>query len=144
MNRKRSAWLAAALLATATVQADEMEHVPAVTHAATAKECGECHMAFQPALLPAQGWRRVMATLDDHFGDNATLSPALAADIGAYLEANAGRRGDPQVLRITEQRWWRHEHDEIRASVWTSDEVRSKSNCAACHRDEERGGYGGD
>ena len=33
--------------------ASQFERVAPVTHAPTQKECGECHMAFQPGLLPA-------------------------------------------------------------------------------------------
>jgi len=128
------------LLAATAAMADEMERVPAVTHAATQKECGECHMAYQPALLPAASWTRVMDGLADHFGDKATLPEAVAADIRAYLTRNAGR-GDGRLLRVSEQRWWLHEHDEVRADVWRRKEVGSKANCEACHRLAARGDY---
>ncbi|WP_431858654.1 cytochrome C [Azospirillum sp.] len=127
------------LLAATAAWADEMERVPPVTHAATQKECGECHMAYQPGLLPAASWTRIMDGLADHFGDKATLPDAVAADIRAYLTRNAGR-GDGRLLRITEQRWWLHEHD-FRADVWGRKEVGSKANCEACHRLAGKGDY---
>lgn len=128
------------LLAAATASlADEIERVPPVTHAATQKECGECHMAFQPGLLPAASWNRVMDGLTDHFGERASLPEAVAADIRAYLAGNAGR-GDGRLLRITEQRWWLHEHD-FRADIWRRKEVGSKANCEACHRLAGKGDY---
>lgn len=126
------------LFATAAF-ADEMENVAPVTHAATKKECGECHMAFQPGLLPAQSWSRIMGGLTDHFGENASLPDEIAADINIYLTSNAGR-GDGRLLRITEQRWWLHEH-KLRAEVWTRPKVRSKANCEACHIDAAKGIY---
>ena len=132
---------AAALLALAAggAAANEFERVPPVANAATQKECGECHMAFPPALLPEESWRRIMAGLGDHFGEDASLGAALATEIRAYLVANAGS-GDPTLLRITEQRWWQREH-RFGPSVWRQKEVGSKANCDACHRDAGRGIY---
>lgn len=122
--------------------ASEVERVPPVRHAATQKECGECHMAFQPALLPAPSWSRLMDDLADHFGEDASLKPELAAEIRAYLTRQAGR-GDPTRIRITEQRWWLKEH-RLRPSVWERPEVRSKANCEACHRAAAQGLYDDD
>lgn len=127
------------LLAAGTALAGGPERVPPITHAATAKECGECHMAFQPGLLPAASWGRIMDGLTDHFGDNATLPPEVAAEIRAYLAGHAGR-GDGRLMRITEQRWFVREHD-FPATVWNKPDIRSKANCQACHRDAERGNY---
>jgi hypothetical protein len=119
--------------------ADELEQVPPVTHEPTKKECGECHMAFQPALLPAESWRKIMASLEDHFGEDASLEADFTVEIEAYLVENAGR-GDGTKLRVTEQRWFRHEHD-FPDPVWQKPEVRSRANCEACHRDAARGSY---
>ena len=129
-------------LACGAAVADEFELVPPVRHRATQKECGECHMAFQPALLPAPSWSRIMAGLGDHFGENASLPDALAAEIRGYLVASAGR-GDSALLRITEQRWWEREH-RFGPSVWVRKEVGSKANCDACHRNAARGLYDDD
>jgi hypothetical protein len=136
----RSAGIALSLvLAAGAAVADELERVPPVRHGATQKECGECHMALQPALLPAQSWSRIMTGLGDHFGEDASLPDALASEIRDYLVANAGR-GDPTILRISEQPWWQREH-RFGASVWRQKEVGSKANCDACHRDARSGLY---
>lgn len=127
------------LLAAPPAGADGPERVPPVTHEPTRKECGECHMAFQPALLPAESWRKIMAGLADHFGEDASLDPALAAEIETYLVRNAGR-GDATKLRVTEQPWFQDEHD-FPDRVWQRPEVRSRANCEACHRDAARGLY---
>ena len=63
--------------------------VKPVTHEATLKECSACHMAYQPQLLPARSWDALMKGLDNHFGETASLDPAVTADIGAYPTANA-------------------------------------------------------
>lgn len=129
----------AALLLALPAAADERGRVPPVSHEPTKKECGECHMAFQPGLLPAESWRGIMAGLADHFGEDASLEADLAAEIEAYLTANADR-GDGTKLHITEQGWFRHEHD-FPDQVWQKSEVRSKANCEACHRDAAQGSY---
>lgn len=106
-------------------------------------ECGSCHLAYPPQLLPAPAWRRIMAGLDKHFGTDASLDPAAAAEIGAYLEKNAGsgRRAGGETLRITEGAWFRHEHDEVPAAAWRRPAVKSAANCAACHRAAEQGDF---
>ncbi|MBP2314494.1 diheme cytochrome c [Azospirillum soli] len=129
-----------AAITTTAAFANEMERVTPIAHAATQKECGECHMAFQPQLLPAASWGRIMDDLATHFGDNASLDPQAVVDIRAYLTSNAGRLGDGRLTRITEQRWWTREHD-FRAHIWSRPDVRSKSNCTACHRDADKGLY---
>ncbi|PWC31995.1 hypothetical protein [Azospirillum sp. TSO22-1] len=45
-----AAVLLLAATAVSSAWANEMERVPPVTHAATQKECGECHMAFHRSL----------------------------------------------------------------------------------------------
>lgn len=108
------------------------------------KECGQCHMTFQPGLLPAASWERMMDNLADHFGDNATVSAEKGAAIRKYLVANAGRdrRGEAPAS-ITAARWFIHEHD-FPEKVWKRPEVVTKSNCPACHRGAEQGLYDDD
>ncbi|NUB24827.1 cytochrome C [Azospirillum brasilense] len=140
MPRRLAAATVLLLLSGAPASANEFERVPPVTNDDTRKECGECHMAFQPGLLPAGSWTRIMDGLDDHFGEKASLPPGPAAEIRAYLTGNAAGRGDPALLRITEQRWWLREHG-FRPEVWLRKDVLSKANCEACHRDAARGLY---
>ncbi len=123
----------------ATALANEFERVAPVTDAATLKECGECHMAYQPGLLPAASWNRIMDGLADHFGENASLPADTVATIRAYLTRDAGR-GDAQLLRITDQRWWRRKHD-FDPAIWKRPAVASKGNCEACHHEAAKGLY---
>ncbi|HPQ24397.1 MAG TPA: cytochrome C, partial [Gammaproteobacteria bacterium] len=37
------------------------------------QECGSCHFAYQPGLLPARSWNNLMGGLENHFGENAEL-----------------------------------------------------------------------
>jgi hypothetical protein len=100
-------------------------------------ECASCHVAYPPQLLPAASWRELMARLDRHFGTDASLDAQRQAQIGRFLEANAGRRAAPPGAqpRITETRWFRNEHRrEIPAK-------QNPANCADCHKGAERGIY---
>ncbi|WP_211242710.1 diheme cytochrome c [Sinimarinibacterium sp. CAU 1509] len=104
-------------------------------------ECGSCHVAYPPQLLPAASWDRIFATLGDHFGSDATLDPAVAADLLRYAQTHAGRAANPAPLRITETRWFRHEHDEVPMATWQRKAIGSPANCAACHRQADTGDF---
>lgn len=113
------------------------------------EECGACHFAFPPQFLPARSWQAIMAGLNSHFGENASLDPDTAKQIEAYLVANAAGPGSPVLrgldpqdtpLRITETRLWNSIHHEIGASVYDRPDIKSKSNCLACHGGNGRGG----
>ena len=106
-------------------------------------ECGSCHVAYPPKLLPRASWQQLMAHLDRHFGSDASLDAKASAEIGRILAANAGRRDAPPGAepRITETRWFRKEHDEVPAALWKSAAVKSAANCAACHTRADDGDY---
>ena len=107
-------------------------------------ECASCHIAYPPQLLPKESWRALMNDLPNHFGTDASGDAKTAKELQSYLEANAGRgRADgakPQ-LRITETRWFRHEHDEVPAAVWKDPAVKGAANCGACHTQADRGDF---
>ena len=129
--------------------------LPRQLHKAWQQECASCHVAYPPALLPKVSWQRMMGGLDKHFGENASLDPATQADILRFLEANAADSGNSRAggkvsrrmaaneapLRITETRWFVHEHDEVPRATWSRKSVGSAANCAACHQQAERGNY---
>jgi len=107
-------------------------------------ECASCHIAYPPNLLSAPAWRRLMAGLDKHFGTDASIDARSAAEIGAFLENNAGRgkRGsDSGTLRISETPWFKRKHDEVSASTWKNPKVKTAANCTACHAGAERGEF---
>ncbi|MCF8160764.1 MAG: diheme cytochrome c [Polaromonas sp.] len=126
-----------------------------VSDAVVKEECGGCHLAFAPSMLPARSWARLMADLKNHFGDDASVDAATAKKITDYLTANAAdqagtRYGNKLLrdvsvaqapLRITELPRWVKEHREVTASEWKQPAVRSKANCSACHTGAERGYY---
>jgi len=135
--------LAAALLAGGLPVAQADREMFNVANPAYRDECGSCHVPYPPQLLPKASWQAIMAGLDQHFGSDASVDAKTAKDIQAYLEANAGRRAasGKAPLRITESAWFKREHDEVAASVWTSPAVKSAANCGACHTQADKGDY---
>ena len=63
--------------------------VAPATNAFYNDECGSCHFPYQPGLLPARSWQKMMVGLEDHFGENAELDTVDAQQIADYLVANA-------------------------------------------------------
>lgn len=127
--------------------------MPRLVHKNWQQECASCHLAYPPALLPRASWQRLMGSLEQHFGENASLDPATQTDILRFLEANAADSGTSRMgakvmqrmganeapLRITETRWFVKKHDEVPRTAWTRKSVGSAANCAACHRQAEKG-----
>ncbi|NVZ09367.1 diheme cytochrome c [Allochromatium humboldtianum] len=129
---------------------------PAV-NATYSQECGSCHMAYPPGLLPPQAWAQIMTpeALANHYGDDASLSEELRTEISTFLGANAANvmlqmvpsgasnAGAASSLpRITESVDFKREHDEIPARLVTGNpEVGSFSQCNACHRKAAEGNY---
>lgn len=156
MNKLLPMMLLALLAVTVgTVRAEEGLRLPAIDHAATLQECSACHMVFPPQLLPARSWESIMRDLADHFGEDASLAEPVRADIAAYLIAHAAdapgtedgdqflRRLEPTdiPLRITETPFWVRQHDEIADDRFLSAEVKTRSNCIACHKTADRGEF---
>jgi hypothetical protein len=105
-------------------------------------ECGSCHLAFAPSMLPARSWKALLGGLGDHFGQNAELDAPTAKALEAWLTANAGADVAGTPLRITELGWWRREHDEVSAAVYKRKAVTSPANCVACHPGANQGAFG--
>ncbi len=145
--------LAGVLLAASPAFAGD-DWMPPVKDATVQKECGACHMAFQPGFLPARSWTRMMGSLADHFGEDASLPDDKIEIIRNYLTANAGdvvNRGRSRKYmqwiapggmpqRITENPDFLRKH-RFADSVWKDPKVVTKSNCVACHSGAERGFY---
>jgi hypothetical protein len=120
------------------------DHVYSISDPTYQAECASCHIAYPPWLLPVRSWRTLLSGLNKHFGTDASLDPQTAARVTAYLEQNAGRDrtgSSTPVLRITETRWFVHEHDEVPAHTWNNPKVKSAANCTACHVDGDKGNY---
>jgi hypothetical protein len=150
----RGLTLLAALLLLASPAWAGDDWMPPVRDATVQKECGACHMAFQPGFLPAQSWTRMMGSLADHFGEDASLPGDKIEIIRNYLASNAGDvvsrgraakymqwvapGGTPQ--RITENPDFLRKH-RFPETVWKDPKVVTKSNCLACHSGADQGAF---
>jgi len=118
------------------------------------EQCGACHLAYQPALLPSASWRRILSGLDDHNGAEVVITAEDLAIIERYLQDNAAEFSSAKravkimrslngqtPTRITEIPYIRRKHHEIPADVVKRESVGSFSNCNACHTTAERGLY---
>ena len=136
------------------------EDVEPVSNATYREECGACHLAYQPGLLPGDAWQRIMETsaLLDHYGDDASLPQGLQDELLGYLTANAadkavktrsrafslGTTTVDALPRITKTRYFRNEHHEIPAhQVSANAQVGSFSQCNTCHTGADTGVYNG-
>ena len=147
MNRRALALLTSVLVLGATVGAAAESRGPAPVNSTWKTECGACHVAYPPQLLPARSWRALMSGLDKHFGSDASLDPAAAAEVAAFLKRHAGRdrdRGATTSLRITDTPWFQRKHRKISDTVWARPAIKSPANCGACHPGAERGHYDDD
>ena len=130
--------------------------VAAVKNDTYKEECGSCHFAYQPGLLPARSWEKMMGNLENHFDENAELDKETQAQLTGYLATNAaddanykrskrimaslGKNDAP--LRVTETPYFIRKHDEIpQRMVIENPELGSFSKCAACHVNAEKGSY---
>lgn len=116
-------------------------------------ECGICHFAYPPGLLPAQSWKNMMTSMNDHFGENAELDGETNSDLVDYLVSHSAdnvhsRRsarivsslGNAPPLRITEVPYIQRKHNEIPGKlIHGNAQVRSLSNCTACHTRADKG-----
>jgi nitrate/TMAO reductase-like tetraheme cytochrome c subunit len=131
------------------------EILGAVTNKEYLKECGACHLAYQPQFLPKRSWKKIMNSLDSHFGDNATLDEQTKTEILNYVIHNSAESSSSKIsrkmlatldtvdipLRISETPYFRRKHHELRPEVFKRKSVGSPANCSACHLTAEKGDY---
>lgn len=51
------------------------------------KECASCHFGYQPGLLPKASWEHILATLDKHYGVDASLDEKDEKALKEYVLA---------------------------------------------------------
>jgi mono/diheme cytochrome c family protein len=142
----RAAACAVAGLIVANAHADAPLRVPMLP--AYQQECGSCHLAYPPGLLPAASWQRLLGGLERHFGSDASLDAATVRELSQWLGVHAGsyrkvqREGAPPPEdRITRANWFVREHREVPADAWKRPSIRSAAQCAACHTRAEQGDF---
>jgi len=120
------------------------------------EECGSCHMAYPPGLLPTRSWTKIMANLENHFGDNAELDSQTHQSISQLLQKYSSDQSDYRrsqkfnhsiktgdvPVRISKVPYFIRKHDEIPDRLVTGNpKVKSFSQCNACHSKAEQGSF---
>ena len=131
-------------------------YVPVPTDSTYIKECGACHSAFAPELLPAASWRRMMQRLEDHFGESAKLDAPTQRAITDYLAAHAADRAsndqsraimgslhpNEAPLRITQVPYIAGLHAAVLDPVWNgTPRPKTLTECGVCHSHINSGDY---
>lgn len=125
------------------------------------EECGSCHFAYQPGLLPVRSWQALLTpdALENHFGDAADLENSVLELLRDYVIQHAAddsyfkrsRKimasiGDDEIpKRITTVRYIQCKHDKIPLNlIKENDEVSSLRFCNRCHTKAETGSFADD
>jgi hypothetical protein len=126
------------------------------TSATYEKECGGCHFPYQPGWLPERSWRKLMASLKDHFGENAELKVADRDAVLAYLVTGSAEHAanlrsheileaikpDETPLSITKVLYVGGIHGGFLDPIFRGKpEVKTLAQCPVCHERADRGWY---
>lgn len=120
------------------------------------EECGSCHFAYQPGLLPSKSWEKLLddKALAEHFGVNAQFDADARKAILEYTVANAADKSYHKrsrkiaiatekveaPLRITEISFMKRKHKDIPTEMVKGNKaVKSLSYCNACHTQADKG-----
>lgn len=121
------------------------------------KECGSCHFAYQPGLLPSSSWNKIMSNLENHYNNDASISSANLQTLTKYLNDNSAEKNmqykrsnkivsslakDQIPESISTTPYMIRKHNEIKKSLITQPEVKGLFNCIACHKTADKGNYG--
>ncbi|MCF6339534.1 MAG: diheme cytochrome c [Sulfurimonas sp.] len=119
-------------------------------------ECGSCHFAYQPGLLPEKSWVKLMSNLENHFQTDASLEAEENKRILNYLVYNSAEkfrdykisrkiddsiRRDETPIAVSDTRYFKKEHRKLRRDMVEQKEVKSIANCMACHKTADKGSY---
>ena len=122
------------------------------------KECGSCHFAYSPGLLPARSWERHMSRLEKHFGENVAIAEPARTTILRYLTENAADQSPYNGSKVMMERvepgqtpyrfmdvpLFREMHRIVLEVINRKQKlkVRTLTNCDACHQWAPEGSFG--
>lgn len=151
----RNTVLAALLVCLCSTVVSAAGGIGAATNGAYLKECGACHLAYQPEFLPKRSWQKIMGGLDKHFGDTAALDDTTNSEILSYLVKNSADASSSRLagkvlssvahtetpIRISETPYFIRKHREVQPNVFKRKSIGSPANCGACHPMADKGDY---
>lgn len=125
------------------------------------EECGSCHFAYQPGLLPSRSWKKLMEnkSLQNHFEEDISYDDEkILNELTTYLTSNAADKSkykrsikinrsipsNSTPIKISETPYIKRKHRELSTRVIKQDAVGSLGNCSACHNSAHQGDYDDD
>ena len=116
------------------------------------RECGSCHLAYSPSLLPARSWTAMFAAQHEHFGEDLALDDEVVATLSKFATRDSAEQHLTAVawqidsrtpaatapLRITETPYWKHRHEDLSQVDW---QKTKKIDCGGCHLDAAAGTF---
>ncbi len=136
---------------------DGDDYLKPVTNQTYKEACGDCHLAYQPELMPSGSWQKILDQLDDHFGEELEVDPDTIKTISEYLKTNSAEKSlskqskkimrslrNQVPMRITSIPYIRREHHELGPAIFKRKTIGSMANCEACHITANRGIYDDD
>lgn len=135
----------------------ERESFSSIANETYKQECSTCHFTYQPGLLPAASWQKILNALPVHFDEEVSIDAQSLNEIGQYLSENSAENSSSKrakkilrslnnqsPLRITETPYIREKHHELSPKIFERPSIGSRSNCIACHTTAEQGDYDDD
>jgi len=107
--------------------------LPPVANETVRSECGDCHISYQPQMLPQRSWRRLLDGLGDHFGEELSLEGDSRQEVLRYLLDNAADVSTQKQARKF-----------LRDLGSGDDPIRITDACEVCHTKAEQGLYDDD
>jgi len=111
------------------------------------KECASCHFAYPANLYTKASWESMMDTLENHYGEDATIADDKHQKITEYLLANSIETGK------SKQAYFLKNVDIASIGTIVKDEKFKKkhrhfdakktklADCSSCHTDAESGRF---
>ena len=113
-----------------------------------AHECAQCHTLYAPFMQTSDKHEKIMANLENHFGDDASIDDETNEKILEFLRQNSAEKSDSKWaikfaknddIAITSSPFWQKAHENLDKEIFKRDKIKSKANCAACHENIEKG-----
>jgi len=150
---------AAAIIASvAAARASADDRFPPIASEVVRSECGDCHITYQPEMLPQRSWRKLIDALPEHFDEELSVDEQTRQQVLRYLLDNAADKSEAKAarkflrelgsadtpIRITDTPRWKDKHHELPKSIWSDPRIAVKGDCAVCHTEAARGLYDDD
>lgn len=95
------------------------------------KNCGSCHIALPPQVMPSETWRRLLLDLDQHYGKklDSIFSPSLLM-MWNYLRdfSRPLKEEEATPYRVRESRYFQALHPQV-----DFPEPARLNTCVTCH-----------